>query len=127
MQNTYYLNVPDNRERNIAIVMAFIGLILSLGVSIYYVIYIFNENKIEALKLIATLSQWASKNPSSSFLISIIDFLIALVLIAYFTLPLSTFIYSIAVLITKGCKKKIAIAMYILIGLTLCIFIRNLF
>ena len=106
MQNTYYLNVPDNKERNVAIEMAFFGLILSLGVSIYYVIYIFNENKIEALKFIATLSQWASKNPSSSFLISITDFLIALVLIAYFTLPLSTFIYSIAVLITKGCKKR---------------------
>lgn len=125
MENTYYAFIAD-RQKNTAIVMAILAILLAVGVSIYIGITIYSDT---LLKILVAPFKSGPVDPSdplsglSTFLYSLVFLLIVLC----FVFPVTTLILGIIVLASKGTKRTVSIVMYVFMGITLFLFIRMLF
>ena len=124
MENTYYAFIAD-RQKNTAIVMAILAILLAVGVSIYIGITIYSDT---LLKILVAPFKSGPIDPSdplsglSTFLYSLVFLLIVLC----FVFPVTTLILGIIVLASKGEKRTVSIVMYAFMGITLFLFIRML-
>lgn len=126
MENTYYSAFIADRQKNTAIVMAILAILLAVGISIYIGITIYSET---LLKILVAPFKSGPIDPSdpasglSTFLYSLVFLLIVLC----FVFPATTLILGIIVLASKGRKRTVSIVMYVFMGITLFFFIRMLF
>lgn len=125
MENTYYSSAKDNKDKITAIVMAIVAIAIGIGIITYYTYRVISLGS--AFKLIGSLFEWSNgdiERETFSFLLSLF---LWIVLLIFYAVPATTIIIGLIVLITRGRKKSISIALYIFMGLMILIFARTIF
>ena len=126
MENTYYSSsYATETQRKTAMIMAIIGLLLGVGVSIYTGITLFSQSSINLFGVIVAPFKSENSNSDSSVLITLLSSLLLLVVIICFVFPATTIVLAIIVLVTKGYKKTVTTVLYVFIALTLVFFVQS--
>lgn len=124
MENTCYSST-NNKDKITAIVMAIVAIAIGIGIITYNTYKVISLGS--AFELIGSLFEWSNgdiEREAFSFLISL---LLWIVLLVYYALPAATIIIGIIVLITRGRKKSISIALYVFMGMMILLFVRIIF